>query len=207
MSLSHSAFVAFIGTDMDLGSLDLGHETFIPTQWDPEADAAHIAAGRPAGAWIGVPSLIDDSLAPPGDHALAVSAIAAWDIGRPWESVRAEYTDALLVLAERVIPGLRANVKFLETATPETLVRYTSNSEGAMYGWEQTPNQSGTQRLPQVSPVRGLLLSGSWTIPGSGSLRCFASGVQTAGIVLHELGAGPPLPGEAAARARLPDLD
>ena len=207
MTLSHSAFVAFVATDMDLESLDLAHEIFVPTQWDHEQDTEHIAAGRPAGVWLGIPSLVDDSLGPAGDHPLAISAIAKYDIGRPWNDLRDDYTRELIKIAERVIPDLSKNIKFLETATPDTLHRFTRNRAGAMYGWEHTPTQIGTRRLPHATPVEGLLLSGSWTIPGSGSLRCFASGVHTAAMILRELGAGPPLPGAAAAGANLPEID
>ena len=204
-TLSHSAFVAFVATDQDLHALDVAHEVFVPTQWDHEEDAARIAAGRPAGVWLGIPSLVDDTLGPAGDHPIAISAIAAHDIGRPWNDVREQYTRELIELAERVIPELGRNLKFLETATPDTLHRFTRNAGGAMYGFEHTPTQIGTKRLPHATPIDGLLLSGSWTIPGSGSLRCFASGVHTAAVILGAEGAGPPLPGDAAATANLPE--
>jgi prolycopene isomerase len=192
---------------MDLAGLDLAHEIFVPTQWDHEEDKARIAAGRPAGVWLGIPSLVDDSLGPAGDHPLAISGIAAWDIGRPWNEVRDEHAREMIEIAERVIPGLGSNIKFLETATPETLARFTRNAGGAMYGWEHTVNQVGTRRLPHATPIEGLFLSGSWTIPGSGSLRSFASGVHTAAMILRAEGAGPPLPGAAAAAANLPEID
>ncbi len=205
LTIGHSAFVAFVGTDLDLAALDLAHETFIPTDWDQNADEARIGAGEPAGVWVGVPTLVDPQLAPPGEHALTVSAVAAHDIGRPWAGHAATFCEQLLERAERLMPGLCKNVKFLETATPETLVQFTSNSGGAMYGWEQTPAQSGTRRLNHQTPIDGLLLSGQWTLPGSGSLRCFASGVHTAQMVLRSVGAGDALPGFAA--ANLPELD
>jgi phytoene dehydrogenase-like protein len=205
-TLSHSAFIAFVATDQDLHSLDVAHEVFVPTQWDHEEDAARIAAGKPAGVWLGIPSLVDDTLGPAGDHPIAISAIAAYDLGRPWNEVREAYTQELIEIAERVIPDLGKNIKFLETATPDTLHRFTRNAGGAMYGFEHTPTQIGTKRLPHATPIDGLLLSGSWTIPGSGSLRCFASGVHTAAMILRAEGAGPPLPGAAAAGANLPEL-
>ena len=105
-SLSHSAFVVFLATDMDLDGLDLAHEIFVPTQWDHEEDKARIAAGKPAGVWLGIPSLVDDTLGPAGDHPLAISGIAAWDIGRPWNEVRDEHAREMIEIAERVIPGL-----------------------------------------------------------------------------------------------------
>ena len=54
-SLSHSAFVVFSRPTWISRSLDLAHEVFVPTEWDHEEDKARIAAGRPAGVWIGIP--------------------------------------------------------------------------------------------------------------------------------------------------------
>jgi len=205
MTIAHSGFVAFVGTDLDLSGLDIAHETFIPNEWDQNADEARIAAGTPAGVWVGIPTLIDPQLAPAGEHALTVSAIAAHDIGRPWTEHADAYCEELLKHAERLLPGLRGHLTFLETATPETLARFASNTGGAMYGWEQTPAQSGARRLSHQTPIDGLFLSGHWTLPGSGSLRCFASGVHTAQMVLRRAGAGDALPGFGA--ANLPELD
>ena len=54
---------------------------------------------------------------------------------------------------------------------------------GAIYGWENTPNQTLPKRLPQQSPIEGLLLAGHWTNPGTGSVRCLLSGLSAAATV------------------------
>jgi prolycopene isomerase len=81
-----------------------------------------------------------------------------------------------------LFPGVRDHLTFLESATPPTLERYTLNRQGATYGWSNTPTQAGTQRPGHLTPISGLLLSGHWTQPGSGSLRAMYSGLQTAMI-------------------------
>ena len=66
-------------------------------------------------------------------------------------------------------------------ATPLTNVRYTANPRGAIYGWDQTVDNSGAARVGHETPVRNLYLAGAWSRPGHGygavipsGLECFA---------------------------------
>lgn len=68
-----------------------------------------------------------------------------------------------------------------EIGTPLTNVRFTSNYRGAIYGWDQTLDNSNPRRLPHTTPIKNLYLSGAWTSPGHGyggvipsGLECFA---------------------------------
>ena len=72
--------------------------------------------------------------------------------------------------------------------------RYTLNLRGAIYGWEQTPDQSTTDRLPHRTPVEGLWLSGHWTQPGGGVLTAIASALQTVELVTRRPVFAPPAP-------------
>lgn len=67
-----------------------------------------------------------------------------------------------------------------------TNLRYTGNTRGAIYGFDQTLNNSGPNRLPHATPIRNLYLSGAWTRPGHGyggvigsGLECFAEIMKT----------------------------
>lgn len=64
--------------------------------------------------------------------------------------------------------------------------RYTLNLGGSIYGWDQTPEQSGTERLPHRTPVDGLFLTGHWTQPGGGVQSVLTSGIHTAELVSGE---------------------
>jgi phytoene dehydrogenase-like protein len=64
--------------------------------------------------------------------------------------------------------------------------RYTLNLTGAIYGWEVSPKQVGRRRLPHVTPIRGLYLSGHWTHPGGGVYGVVASGLETARAVVGD---------------------
>ena len=75
----------------------------------------------------------------------------------------------------------RKAIEIREVATPLTNMRYTANPRGAVYGWDQTLDNSGSTRFPNTTPVKNLYLAGAWTSPGHGygavipsGLLCFA---------------------------------
>jgi prolycopene isomerase len=86
---------------------------------------------------------------------------------------------------EKIIPEFRKHITFAEGASPRTMERYTLNLTGAIYGWEQSPEQAGRNRLGHRTPIKGLFLSGHWTQPGGGVVGVMASGLQTAQIAME----------------------
>ena len=85
------------------------------------------------------------------------------------------------------IPGISNLIDVKQVATPHTLVKYTSNYRGAMYGWASIPEQIGYSDLGGKLNVGGLFVVGHWsTIPGghSGLSTVVASGSGVAKIVL-----------------------
>jgi phytoene desaturase len=188
MTPSLSAVIVFCGTSLDIASLELGHEIFHYRYYDQERVHRDIEEGKPGGTWASVPTMLDPSLAPPGQHSLILSSMARYDIGRPWEAEIDRFVDELIGDFERVFPGLRDSITFLESATPLTMERFCLNHQGAAYAWENTPAQTGGNRSPHITPLAGLYLSGHWTQPGSGSLRALVSGVHTAQMVLGAAG-------------------
>ncbi len=190
MEPSFSAFVIFGATGMDLS--DAAHETFLFEHWDHDETYREMLEGKPGGMWINVPTTTDASLAPPGEHLVIITALVPYDIGKPWEQERERYGEQLLKSFDSVYPGLSESLTYYETATPLVLERYAMNHGGAAYGWANTPGQTASKRLPHITPIEGLYLSGHWTQPGTGSIRVLVSGVHTAMMVLAR--AGEPLP-------------
>ena len=131
-----------------------------------------------------IPTLLNPSLAPQGHHIITLYTPIPY---RPegitsWKEKKEEYTERLINLAEKVIPGLTQQVVVREAATPDTLVRFTGNSKGAVGGWDYTPD-TDIQRPPNKTPIEGLWLTGHWTFPGIGIHNVMQSGLLTASFI------------------------
>ena len=136
---------------------------------------------------IVVPTLHDPSLAPPGQHAVVVRALAPYDASVA--GAQGSYTEAVLRECDAIFPGFTDALDFAEAATPLTLERFAGNHRGAAFGWENSPAQAGSRRLPHEIGIGGLFLTGHWTQEGTGSLRVLFSAATVAGEALTARGA------------------
>ena len=66
-----------------------------------------------------------------------------------------------------------------EAATPLTNWHYTGNTNGAIYGFEQSMDNAFMNRIENTTPVKGLFLAGSWGNPGGGYEGALRSGENT----------------------------
>ncbi len=193
-SVSLSSFQVFLGLKEDLvGRLGLtDSELFVSPGYDAEADYARAVAGDVEGGGVGI-SLYDNiyrGYSPPGKNTINVLTLQGYG---PWERFEADYlagrTEAyrqakermaatLVRKAEAVLPGLSAAVEVMEIGTPLTNLRYTGHPRGAVYGWDQTVNNSGSRRVGHATPVPNLYLAGAWSRPGHGYTAVIASGLE-----------------------------
>jgi prolycopene isomerase len=181
---SISAFVVYAATTLDLAAADLAHETFLYPGPDHEAAHASGLHGEPSWLSLTVPTLVDASLAPEGQHLVVLTTLVGAQQSAAWHELKEPWMESLLVRAERRLPGLRASLRYAEAATPRTMERYTRNSGGAIYGFDVTPAQVGPGRLDNRAPLPGLYFAGHWTRPGGGVAGVVRSGLRTAGLVL-----------------------
>jgi prolycopene isomerase len=61
-------------------------------------------------------------------------------------------------------------------ATPLTNWRFTRNTEGAIYGFEQSVDNAYIKRLEHRTPIKGLYLASAWCHPGGGFSGVLLSG-------------------------------
>lgn len=198
LSMSLSAFQVFLGLKKDLvGELGLEDtEVFFNTGYDIEAEYG--AAVRGDFTNPGFTATLYDNLykgySPERKNTLSIMTLQGFD---PWEKYAADYfagkkdayraeknrmADILIDQTEKILlPGLRKAIEIRDAATPLTNIRYTANPRGAIYGWDQTLDNSGPSRFPQKTPIKNLYLAGAWTAPGHGygavipsGLMCFA---------------------------------
>ena len=69
---------------------------------------------------------------------------------------------------EQLIAGLSGMIEMREAATPLSNRRFTGNTAGAIYGFDQTRENTFMNRLDVRTPVKGLYLAGAWSNPGGG---------------------------------------
>ncbi len=96
MKPSLSACVVYMATDLDLKEINAGHEMFLYRCWDHDETHRNICEGKPGGAVVTVPTLIDPSLAPRGEHLVTITTLIPYEIGASWRQAKARYAELLL---------------------------------------------------------------------------------------------------------------
>ncbi|MFI6641839.1 phytoene desaturase family protein [Streptomyces sp. NPDC050504] len=184
---SMSMFVVYAATTLDIAAMGGAHETFIYESDDHDANFAGFSEGEAPATVVVVPTLLDPSLGPAGEHLVTSTALAPYEGPEPWSELKPKLEEKYLNLIERLYPGFKENLTFVSSSTPLTLERFTGNHRGAAYGWENTPMQAGSKRLTYHTPIEGLYLSGHWAQAAS-ALRVIVSGSHTAQQILRTQG-------------------
>jgi prolycopene isomerase len=183
MEPSDSCLGLFLATDLDVQALEIPKVTLIST-WDLEEAYTSALQGIPKGAAVHVPTVIDETLAPTGEHLVIIQSSISSETERLSPSASAEYAEGMLDLAEQVLPDLREHITFVAGAADGEQQQYPLHRLGTIYGWANSVGQTGPRRLPNKTPVSGLYLAGHWTQPGSGVWTVVLSGINAARYVL-----------------------
>jgi phytoene dehydrogenase-like protein len=145
-----------------------------------------------------LPSLIDPTMAPPGQHYMSVFVqYAPYRLAEgEWDDARRDAFGATVIDAIAAhSPGFRDRILHVEVRTPLDLEREIGLTEGNIFQGELTMDQLMFNRpVPGYAqyrtPVRGLYLCGSTAHPGGGVMG--APGANAARTVLGDLGRGKP---------------
>jgi phytoene dehydrogenase-like protein len=200
-SVSLSSFQVFLGLKEDLvGKIGIeDSEIFYHTSYDHEAgyEAALTANMDNTGYGLTLYDNIYKGYSPEGKNTLSLLVLQGYDHWKEFEedyfkgnktAYRAEkerMADILIKKAEEtLLPGLSSAIEVKEIATPLTNLRYTGNTRGAIYGWDQTLGNSGQNRVPHTTPIKNLYLSGAWTRPGHGYGGVIGSGLECFGEIM-----------------------
>jgi len=142
---------------------------------------------------ISVPSVLDDTLAPPGKHTLWISCFAPYELsnGRNWDDIREETADHLLDVVAQYLPNIKKTMIGRVINTPLDWYRRTGAIAGNPNHMDMTLDQLfGYRPTPALAayrtPIKGLYLSGSGVHPGGGLNGI--PGHNTAQVVLQDLG-------------------
>ncbi len=147
--------------------------------WDSE----HVAT---SAFKIFVPTLFDPGLAPPGGQIIIVQKLTEVDYGNmaDWPSHKAAVERYIISNLERIMPGISDKMVVKLSASALTSYRYTLNHQGAMLGWQLSPDQLGEKRPDIRGPFENLYFVGHWSRPGGGITPVMISAMQTAKLII-----------------------
>jgi len=201
-SVSLSSFQVFLGLKKDLvGKVGITDtEIFCTTTYDPEAEYKDAVNAEVEGGFgLTLYDNVYKGYSPKGKNTLNIITLQGYD---HWKKHEADYfkgkkdayrkekermADILIdQVEETLLPGLRDAIEVKEIGTPLTNVRFTGNYRGAIYGWDQTLDNSGESRLPHTTPIKSLYLSGAWTKPGHGYGGVIWSGLECFGEIMQK---------------------
>jgi phytoene dehydrogenase-like protein len=142
---------------------------------------------------IFVPTSFEPGLAPPGAQIVVLQKVVEVDYDRvgDWAAQKQEVERDLMRRLDAVLPGIEARTVVRLTASARTAWRFTLNHQGAMLGWEMSPDQLGDRRPGIESGVRNLYFVGHWTRPGGGITPVIVSAMQVARAVCGSAAGAP----------------
>jgi len=202
-SVSLSSFQVFLGLKSNLikkiGINDT--EIFYNVGYDIESDyeACRTTDMNNPGYGLTLYDNLYDGYSPEGKNTLNIMLLQGYE---HWEKYENDYfkgkkelynkekkriADILIDKVEKtLLPGLRKEIEVIEIGTPLTNVRYTGNYRGAIYGWDQTLNNSGNTRVGHKTPIKNLYLAGAWSKPGHGYSAVIPSGLECFAEIMRE---------------------
>ncbi|BBO74239.1 amine oxidase [Desulfosarcina widdelii] len=192
--LSAPVLLVSLGVDMDLKAMGFDGTSIVYNRSDNVDD---VWGGDPekCSLWIMMHSLRDPSHAPAGKATVQLMTQFPYNYmdywkremngtrGKEYSEIKDALASKLIVAAEEVVPQLSKHIVCKDIATPLTFERYTSNSEGACYGW--FPGPKGKLRS-QKTPIKNLYQAGHWTFPGGSIFAVALSGRNAARLVLKD---------------------
>ena len=202
-STSLSSFQVFLGLNRDLvGKLEIpDSEIFLEPGYDLEAayQAARQADVETSGMCVTLYDNLFNAYSPRHKNTVNLAVLQGFDQWEPfaedyWAGRKAAYNAekermARVLIAraeEAVLPGLSKAIEVLEVGTPLTNLRYTGNDRGAIFGWDQTLDNSGDRRVGHATPIQNLYLAGAWTRPGHGYGPVIQSGLECFGEIVRD---------------------
>ena len=191
---SVSSFIVWLGLNTELRGRVDGYSTHVSTGHGPEAEYEASLRGDidQTGFSVTVYDNAFEGYSRPGTSTVMLFTLSGWE---PWQKLQSDYargdkaaydeqkdrwTESLIRRAEElVIPGLSSMIEIKETASPLTNWAYTGNTNGAIYGFEQSLDNAYMTRIQNETPVKGLYLAGAWGNPGGGFGGALAGGAAT----------------------------
>ncbi|MBI3895871.1 MAG: NAD(P)/FAD-dependent oxidoreductase [Acidobacteria bacterium] len=135
---------------------------------------------------IFIPTRFDPDVAPSGCQILIVQKLSPVRLEEitDWAAHKEAVENRILERLREILPGIEDHIVVKLSASAMTSYQFTNNWQGAMLGWEMSPGQLGSARLPNATPIENLYLVGHWTQPGGGITPVIISAQRVAQMIL-----------------------
>ncbi|KEO85185.1 phytoene desaturase family protein [Tumebacillus flagellatus] len=172
MEQSCSTFMLYLGLNRQYDHVDV-HNVFFSGDFQQNVEEIFEQNVMPTdpSLYVHTPSLIDDSVAPPGKSTLYVLVpVPNLSSGIDWAQEKEPFTQRILQKLEQAgFDGLRDAIEFQAVFTPESWKSSFHLQEGAAFGVAPTLTQSAYWRPSLKSKeVKNLYFVGASTHPGGG---------------------------------------
>jgi phytoene dehydrogenase-like protein len=202
-STSISTFIVWLGLNEDIRGIVKAYRTGFRTGRGIEADYQSCMNGdiERVPYTVTVYDHLFDGYSKPGKSTVTLLCLCGYE---PWRVCESDYRagrkslyykekerwpKALIARAEKdFIPGLSSMIGAKDSATPLTNWYYTRNPEGAIYGFNQTVDNSFMNRLDGRTPIKGLYLAGAWGNPGGGYGGALSGGEKAFRMMMADWG-------------------
>jgi phytoene dehydrogenase-like protein len=103
-----------------------------------------------------------------------------------WKSEKKRIAEMMLKKAEEIFPGFYSLIEVIEIGSPTTFERYTSNIDGALYGFENTKSMYGEAKMPIITHIDNLFQTGHWGKPGCSVWNVMSNAYTASKIILKQ---------------------
>lgn len=181
---SLSVMAMYLATDLDINALGVPAETLLYDGWDHDDLLRSATPTRPTALIVNIPTVIDPSLAPEGQHIMGIGSALPHGMSELSHEDRSRFAEAILSRTEKLLPGLRDHIISVAGRSEAKSGKIPLFRLETIYGWAALPGQVAARRLPPETLIPGLLMVGHWTQPGHGIWSVVASGLMVSRIVL-----------------------
>lgn len=130
---------------------------------------------------ITIPSIEDKARAPYGCHTVVLHKMMDMFDGK---LDKVKCAEMIIKKAEYVMAGLKDKITILDSASPQTLRKYSGNFNGSSFGWRQIPGFKGVKGYG----INNFYIAGHWGDMGGGVLAAAYSGAKAAAAILTKEG-------------------
>ena len=180
MKVSGSFVMIYIGVKDDLQRYDLPSELGYFKSYDFDG---MLNKNSNATFGLGFPSLLDSSIVPKNCGNMVIHWPLCYSKD-PTEIAKDIIFKRQIDELNKIMPGITDRVAYQSVAGPSTLQRYTGNTFGAAYGWEQ--EKGFLKNLPLMRNITGNFhIVGHWAGYGGGVMPSMLSAYKVVESIMQ----------------------